>query len=546
MIPLPSHVKRAIYSGPIPVIRHWRDLPSEQLTTGEKVCRFIETHCVVPEGALVGKNVKLDIFQEAFFIAVYDNPYKTKHAILSIGRKNAKTAMIAFIVLAHLVGPLAHLNSRLNSGAMSRQQASEVFNYAAKSAALSPTLKNIVKSIPSTKTLVGLPLNTEYRALSSDASTNIGGSPLVAIIDEVGQIKGAHSDFVDAITTAQAAHDDPLLIYISTQAATDADFLSIAIDDAKVHKPRDTACHVYTADADCDVMNEAQWKNANPALGIFRSYDDMCRQAEKAQRMPSFRNTFRNLLLNQRVASFATFVDPEEWRKNNAEPLPLSECVAVYGGLDLSSHRDLTALVLIGVDRDNQKHIHAKFWTPSAGLLDRQSTDKAPYMQWQEDGILTVVEGATIDYDYVVRDIAEWLDDEGVRLDGLGFDRWRISAFKKSMDEIGLDLPMVEVGQGFKDMAPALDTLESDVLAQRLNHGDNPLLNMCAINAIAVTDAASNRKLEKRKASGRIDGMVALAMAISVISKTNELEHGPSNDEIEEYYKAMQTRWTRS
>ena len=387
MIELPKHVKRAIKSGPIPKLRDWRSLPVEQLTNGEKVCKFIEDHCVVPEGVLVGQRVKLDVFQQAFFLAVYDNPHETRTAILSIARKNAKTSNIAFLVLVHLVGPMAQLNSRLNSGAMSRKQASEVYNYAQKSAALSPTLRDLVKAIPSQKSLVGLPLNTEYSALAAEASTSIGGSPVFAVIDEVGQIKGPHSDFVDAITTAQAAHEKPLLIYISTQAPTDADFFSIAIDDATVHKPKNTVCHVYTATPDCDVMDEQEWQNANPALGIFRDVTDMRLQAEKAQRMPSFRNTFRNLLLNQRVASFATFVDPEEWRKNNAKPKPLSECIAVYGGLDLSSHKDLTALVLVGIDEDNQKHIHAKFWTPSAGLLDRQSTDKAPYLQWQEDGI---------------------------------------------------------------------------------------------------------------------------------------------------------------
>lgn len=543
MIKLPEHVKRAIKSGPIPKLRDWRSLPVEQLTNGEKVCKFIEDHCVVPEGSLVGQRVKLDVFQQAFFLAVYDNPYETRTAILSIARKNAKTANIAFLVLVHLVGPMAQLNSRLNSGAMSRKQASEVYNYAQKSAALSPTLRDLVKAIPSQKSLVGLPLNTEYSALAAEASTSIGGSPVFAVIDEVGQIKGPQSDFVDAITTAQAAHEKPLLIYISTQAPTDADFFSIAIDDATVHKPKNTVCHVYTATPDCDVVDEQEWQNANPALGIFRDATDMRLQAEKAQRMPSFRNTFRNLLLNQRVASFATFVDPEEWRKNNAKPKPLSECIAVYGGLDLSSHRDLTALALVGICEDGKKHAYARFWTPRDGLIDRENSDKAPYSMWEQQSILNVIEGATVDYDYVVRDIAEWLDDEGIVLDGLGFDRWRISIFEKSMDEIGLQLPMVEVGQGFKDMGPALDTLESDILAHRLCHGDNPLLNMCAINSVAVTDPASNRKLEKRRATGRIDGMVALAIATSVILKTGEIERGPTEEELNKYYENMRSRW---
>lgn len=489
------------------------------MTRGERVCSFIEKHCVVPEGSLVGKNVLLDVFQQAFFLAVYDNLHGTNLAIFSIARKNAKTANIAFLVLAHTVGPEAKLNSRLNSGAMSRQQAAEVYNYASKSAELSPTLKDLVKCTPSSKVIHGLPLNTEYRALSADASTNIGGSPVFAVLDELGQIKGPMSPFVDAITTAQAAHDNPLMIYISTQAPTDADFLSIAIDDARLNKPLRTVCHVYTADPECDVLDETQWKYANPALGIFRSERDLRDQAEKASRMPSFRNTFRNLILNQRVASFATFIDPEEWRKNNGQPVPLSECVQVYGGLDLSSHLDLTSLVLVGECKDKLKHVYAKFWTPRKGLADREKTDKQHYSLWEEQGYLTVVEGATVDYEYVARDVAEWLSDLGITPNGIAFDRWRAEIFKKAMDQIGLTLPLVEMGQGFKDSAPALDALETIILAGDMRHGDNPLLNMCAINTVAVMDGASNRKLEKRKATGRIDGMVSLAMAVGIMAR---------------------------
>ena len=527
---LPGHVRRAILSGPVPKVRDWRSIPGAEQTTGEKVCSFIERHCIVPEGTLVGQPVALDVFQVVFFLAVYDNPHGTTHAILSIGRKNAKTANIAFLMLAHLVGPLAKLNSRLNSGAMSRKQASEVYNYAEKCAKLSPTLRDIVRATPSQKTLVGLPMNTEYSALSAEASTNVGGSPIVAVLDELGQIRGPHSPFVDAITTAQAAHEDPLLIYISTQAPTDADFLSIAIDDARINRPKQTVCHLYAADTGCDVMDETQWQNSNPALGKFRSIRDMRAQAEKAERMPSFRNTFRNLLLNQRVASFATFIDPDEWRRGTGKPIPLGECAVVYGGLDLSSSRDLTALALVGEDSEGLLHVAVRFWTPRVGLLEREKEDKAPYSLWEEQGFLTVVEGATIDYEAVVTDIAEWLDELEVIPEAIAFDRWRIEIFKKELDRAGLTVNMLEFGQGFKDMAPALDAVEAAVLAGTLRHGDNPVLNMCAVNAVAVTDPAENRKLEKRKATGRIDGMVALAMAVGARNKVDGDDGGDAID----------------
>lgn len=535
---LPEHVRRAIYSGPIPVIRDWRSLPIRDLTRGERVCAFVERNCVVPEGVLVGKNVKLDVFQEAFAIAVYDNPHDTSLAIFSLARKNAKTAFIAFLMLAHIVGPEAKQNNRINSGAMSRQQASEVYNYAAKSAMLSPKLRDIVHCTPSSKTILGLPLNVEYRALSADASTNIGGSPAVACIDELGQVRGATSDFVDAITTAQAAHDKPLMFYISTQAPTDADMLSIAIDDAMLNKPLRTVCHVYTADADCDVMDEQQWQNANPAIGIFRSERDMREQAMKADRMPSFENTYRNLLLNQRVASFATFIAPSEWRKCNGSVGDLSG-MRVYGGLDLSSHLDLTALALLGIDDDGLGHVRMMFWTPERGLHEREKTDKAPYTLWQKQGILNAVPSANIDYDYVAQQIEMELMDSGIKLEALAFDRWRIDLFNRACADNGISFPLVEFGQGFKDMGPALDKVEEYILNGNLRHGDNPLLNMCAINSVAVADPAGNRKLEKRKSTGRIDGMVALAMAVGVSCK-EDVKRLPTSEEIDGFLDSME------
>jgi phage terminase large subunit-like protein len=180
-----------------------------------------------PEGALVGRPIELLPFQKAFIKAIYDNPAGTSRAYLSIARKNGKSSLIAAIALAHIVGPQARQNSQIISGARSRDQASLVYKLAEKMVRLNPALSKIVKPIPSQKTLIGLPMNVEYRAISAEAGTAHGLSPIVAILDEVGQVKGLHDAFVEAIETAQGAHESPILIAISTQAATDADLFSV-------------------------------------------------------------------------------------------------------------------------------------------------------------------------------------------------------------------------------------------------------------------------------------------------------------------------------
>jgi len=296
---------------------------------------FVERYARVPEGPLVNQSVRLADFQEAFFYAIYDNPVPTKKALLSIARKNSKTATIATIVLVHTVGPEAKLNSRINSGARSRKQAAEVYNYASKMIKLSPELSKICRLVPSNKRIIGLPMNVEYEALSAEGETTHGGSPIVAIVDEAGQIKGPQDAFWDALTTGQGAYDDALLIVISTQAPTDADLFSIELDNAERSQNPTTVSHLYTAPMDCALDDQAAWEAANPAMGLFRSRVDVEEHARAALEMPSNEPTFRVLYLNQRVNMVSAFVSPGVWKLGNEAPGELEGLV--YGGLDPSA-----------------------------------------------------------------------------------------------------------------------------------------------------------------------------------------------------------------
>ena len=228
------------------------------MTRAERVIAFIEKYCRVPDGAGVGGPLRLAEFQKDFIRDVYDKD--TRRAILSVARKNGKTGLIAGLLLAHLVGPEAKQNAQLVSGAMSRDQAALVFNLAAKMVTLSAELSKLVRIVPSGKRLIGLPMATEYRALAADGRTAHGLSPLLAILDEVGQVRGPQSDFIDAIVTSQGAHANPLLIVISTQAATDADLLSVWIDDARADAR--TVCHLHAAPAGADLLDEGAWRAA--------------------------------------------------------------------------------------------------------------------------------------------------------------------------------------------------------------------------------------------------------------------------------------------
>jgi phage terminase large subunit-like protein len=456
----------------------------------------------------------LEPFQIKFIRDIYDNPAGTRLAILSVARKNGKSGLIAAIVLAHLVGPEARQNSQIVSGARSRKQAAIVYNLAAKMVALSPELRAIVKATPSGKTLHGLTMNTEYQALAAEAGTAHGLSPVLAIHDEMGQVRGEFDPFIEAIETAQGAYDDALQIVISTQAPNDADMLSIRIDDAKRSGDPTIVCHVYAASEDADLGDPKAWEAANPALGSFRSLVEITNKAAEAQRMPSVENSFRNLYLNQRVTRHTPFVSPSIWK---ACAGPVDDAAfyegPVYGGLDLSLTTDLTALVLIAM-KDGVWHIKPVFWTPESTLADRSKKDRTPYDAWVRDGFMKATPGPAVEYDFVARDIAALT--EGMDIRKIGFDRHRMKTLQAELDRLDVVLPFEEFGQGFVSMGPAVDRAEIEFLHERFRHGGHPVMTMCAANAIIVQDAAGNRKMDKSKSTGRIDGMISLAMAVGV------------------------------
>lgn len=482
-------------------------------TRAEDNIKWIETHCRVPEGRDVGKPVKLRDWQKRELVKIYDNPHTTRRAIICFGRKNGKTALSAMLLLLHLVGPEARPNSQLYSAAQSREQAAILFGLAAKMVRMSPELSEYVTVRDSGKQLHCGEIGTLYRALSAEASTAFGLSPVFVVHDELGQVKGPRSQLYEALETAVAAHENPLSIVISTQAPTDADLLSVLVDDAKTGSDERVVLSLYTADEDADPFIEETIRQANPAFGDFQNASEVLAMAEDARRMPSREAEYRNLVLNQRVQAHNPFVSRTVWESCGEEPAPLDgDSFGV--GLDLSARTDLTAAV-IAFERDGLRHVHAHFWMPEAGIIERSRKDRVPYDMWADQGFIRTTPGGSVDYEYVIADLAEiFADGEPVQV---CFDRWRIDVFKKEMERAGIDWPMQPHGQGYKDMSPALDALESDLLNGRLRHGMNPVLTMCAANAVVTRDPAGNRKLDKHKANGRIDGMVALAMSLAAL-----------------------------
>jgi phage terminase large subunit-like protein len=477
---------------------------------GERNCRWIEEYCLIPEGKFVGQPVVLRPWQREIICGIYDSP--TRRAVISFGRKNAKTTLSALLLLLHLCGPEARANSQLFSAAQSRDQAALLFSLAAKVVRLSPDLRQYVLVRDTAKQLACPELGTLYRALSAEASTAYGLSPVFVVHDELGQVKGPRSELYEALETAAGAQEHPLSIVISTQAPTDADLLSVLIDDAATGADPKVKLWLYTADETLDPFAEEAIKQANPAYGDFLNASEVRDQAESARRMPAREASYRNLVLNQRVNVTSPFVSRAVWESCGGEVDPSAFKRGAWIGLDLSKRTDLTALVMVAQDESGVWHVRSEFFAPEQGLHERAHIDRVPYDLWASQGFLTLTPGSSVQYDYVAQRLCDLFEEFDVR--EIPFDRWRIDVLKAELARLDRELPLVPFGQGFKDMTPALDTLEHALIAGNLRHGGHPILTMCAANAVASMDPAGNRKLVKSKATGRIDGLVALAMAM--------------------------------
>lgn len=489
----------------------------------------------MPSGHGMGKPFKLEPFQKLFIRAVYEPNIRlrrvVRRAILSMARKNGKTALIAAIVLAHLVGPEAIVHGEIYSAANDRDQAAIVYKFARQMVELDAELMAMIELVPSTKTMVARRTGSVYRAVSAEAGTKHGYLPSLVIYDELAQAK--NRDLYDVLDTSFGAREEPLFIVISTQSNEPEHIMSKLIDDGISGIDPAIVCHLYAADEDCELADEAQWRKANPALGKFRDYEDLATAIRKAIRMPAEEPKVRNLFLNQRVSPIASLISRAEWMAC-AGDAQLQEGEDVYLALDLSSTIDLTAL-LVGSVSDPCR-IEPHFWKPRDHLTEHSSRDFGSgshrYREWHEAGYLKLSPGKSINPEVVALFIAEMTQRYNVK--AMAYDRWRINDILREFDRIGLQayedgenggdgLRLVPWGQGFKDMGPAIDSLELAVIERQLIHPNNPVLNWNMANAVATMDPAGNRKLDKDKARFRIDGAAALAMLLGLRSRDRNI-----------------------
>lgn len=476
------------------------------MPAADKVLAFLGTLPIV-SGLRAGETMEVLDFQERFVRGVYaetEGERLVRLAGLSVARGNGKSGLLAGLSLAHLLGPMLEPYGECYAAALDREQAGVLYRMVNAYIYETPWMAARVNIRDQTKEITDHESGSIWRALTSDARKAHGLAPSFWVADEVAQWRGR--ELWDNLRTGMAKRKHALGVTISTQAADDLHFWSEMLDAEPMPS---VYTQLHAAPEDCALDDRDAWAAANPALGAFLNEDEFADAAAMAMRSPSFAPAFRLLNLNQRIAAEGRFIEQADWDANG-EPFDLIELEGkrCYGGLDLSSTRDLTALALYFPDEGKVLVWH---WLPADTIQARVERDRVPYDRWAADGWADVTVGNARDDLAIALQLADIRSRYDVQ--GIAFDRWQIARLNKLLADEGIDLPMTDFVPGFKSYAAAVDAFETAVLGRKMQHNGNPLLRWQAGNVIVETDPAGNRKPTKAKSLDRIDGIVAAIMA---------------------------------
>jgi phage terminase large subunit-like protein len=435
-----------------------------------------------------------------------------RRGYIEIPKKNGKSCLFSGLSLYLLLAD-HEPGAEIYSAAVDRDQASIVFAEAANMAESSPQLASRLKIVRSTKRIVDHQSRSFYRALSADVPAKEGLNAHAILIDELHAQRSR--ELWDTLRYAGASRRQPLHLAITT-AGFDRHSICWEQHDYALKVLEDTIedlaffGYIRAADADDDWTDPEVWKKANPSFGITIGAEAFAEDCREAQESPAKENSFRRYRLDQWTEQDIRWLSMEKWDACDRFPEDLEgrEC---FGGLDLSSTTDLTALVLVFPD-DNKNYFDVLpfFWVPEEGARQRERRDHVPYLQWIRQGHLAATQGDVIDYDVIRKRINELQEQFNIR--EIALDRWNATQLATQLTGDGFTI--VPFGQGYSSMNAPTKKLDELVRAGKLSHGGHPVLRWMAGNVSLETDAADNWKPSKKKSIERIDGIVALIMGL--------------------------------
>ena len=455
--------------------------------------------------------------------------YRTTY--FEIPRKNGKSELAAAIAMMMLFWD-HELGAEIYSAAADKDQAGIVFGIVVAMIRQDKFYLDRCKIYESTKTIKVLETNSTYKALSAEHATKHGFNASCIIFDELHA--QPNRDLWDVLTTSVGTRRQPLVVAITT-AGFDKNSIcweqheyARKVKEGVINDPTFYPV-LYFAPEDADWTDEGVWQKCNPALGDFRNIDEMRAACKKALEVPAYENTFRRLYLNQWTAQESRYISIRKWDECAGQVdrgvLSGRQC---YAGMDLASSIDIASVVLVFGDKYSGYDVLPFFWIPADTVREKSRQDQAPYEQWVQEGLVLTTPGNQIDLKFIEQFIDNMQNTYDIQ--EIAYDRWGALQISTNLAEKGFTV--VPFGQGFASMAAPTGELLSLVLGQKIRHGGNPVLRWMCDNMTVRQDPAGNVKPDKGKSTARIDGMVALIMALDRCIR-HEAE-GPSIYETEE------------
>lgn len=505
--------------------RHLRDLvdgPGRGLTfdevAAERAIRFF-TFLRHSKGEWAGRAFKLEPWQAFIVGSLFgwkrgDGTRRFRSAYLEVARKNGKTTMLAGLGL-YLAFFDDEAGAEVYAAATKRDQAKICWGEARRMVLATEGLRRRIT--PLVGNLHSIDTHSKFEPLGADADSMDGLNISGAIVDELHAHKTRA--MVDVLETATSARRQPLITFITT-AGTDR--LSVCYERhtyagqvvAGTVQDDSYFAYVATIDDGDDWADESVWPKANPNLGVSVKPDDLRIKSHRAKSLPTEQNAFMRLHLNVWTQQSTRWIPLDLWDAQagtvGEESLAGRKC---YGGLDLSAVRDLTAWVLVFPRDDDPDEIDvlARFWCPESWVHSPQNRYSDQYQTWERQGHLFVTDGDAVDYDGVRAQILA--DAARFKIVDLNIDRL-FQSHETAMKLSNEGLTIVGLGQGFISMAAPMVEFERRLVARKIHHGGNPILRFMAEGMAVRTDPAGNLKPDKAESQSKIDGIVALVMAL--------------------------------
>ncbi len=477
----------------------------------KKVTDFIEGYICHVKGELAGQKIKLEKWQKEDIIRpvfgvkrIKDKLRRFRTVYIEIPRKNAKSTLGAAIALYLLLAD-GEPGAEIYSAAGDTFQARIIFDIAKSMVLQEPALADRCK--PFQYTITHKKNLSFYRVVSSESKTKYGYNAHGIVVDEF--FVQPDRELWDALTTSTGSRRQPLTIAITT-SGFDKESICYEIHEyakkvqAGIIQDDSFLPVIYSAEMEADIFSSKTWREANPGFGTIVKEEYIRQQVNKIRNQPSFESTFRRLHLNQWVGTAETWIPDETWMSCDAAVITGGEC---FGGLDLANVRDVASLVLYFPAKNS---VLPFFWVPSEVVEDRSRKEGVNYNVWVSEGFMRTTPGNAIDHRIVKRDVIKICEEYDIK--GIAFDRWgAVEIVRDLMEE---EFPMDQFGQGFSSMSAPTKELERLVVNGDLQHAGNPVLRWMISNVQLETDPAANIKINRKKAREKVDGVVALVMAI--------------------------------